>query len=136
MDRYGNGLEHSLKRNREAGEVGSFIVSEGSGSIFKDKRLNGTGKIIALRRYHKYWITKDRQEKNPLVGEFEKTVLDLKEMKVRAIRRFFEEIDPLLGYGFSIYVVPSSDPLARNRGVSILGRMLARNGRKEVIRQK
>ena len=29
MDRYGNGLEHSLKRNREAGEVGSFIVSEG-----------------------------------------------------------------------------------------------------------
>ncbi len=97
MDRYGNGLEHSLKRNREAGEVGSFIVSEGSGSIFKDKRLNGTGKIIALRRYHKYWITKDRQEKNPLVGEFEKTVLDLKEMKGRAIRRFFEEIDPLLG---------------------------------------
>ncbi|MCR5788468.1 MAG: hypothetical protein K6G83_01120, partial [Lachnospiraceae bacterium] len=117
----------------EEGEFGSFIVSEGSGSVFKDKRVNGTGKIIALRRYHKYWTTKDRQEKNPLVGEFEKMILDLKEMKGRAIRRFFEEIDPLLGYGFSICVVPSSDPLVKNSGMSILGRMLAGNGRKDKV---
>lgn len=54
-------------------------------------------------------------------------------MKGRAIRRFFEEIDPLLGYGFSICVVPSSDPLARNSGVSILGRMLAGNDRKDKV---
>ena len=103
------------------------------GSVFKDKRVNGTGRIIALRRYHKYWTTKDRQEKNPLAGEFEKRVLDLKEMKGRAIRRFFEEIDPLLGYGFSICVVPSSDPLVKNSGMSILGRMLAGNGRKDKV---
>ena len=101
--------------------------------IFVDRSFNGTGEIIALRRYNRYWIDPDRKIKNPLFGDFEKKVLDLKEMDARAIRMFAEELDPKLGRGFSICVVPSSDPYVKNNGISYVGRMLARNGRKDRV---
>ena len=86
-----------------------------------------------MRRYHRYWTSKDRTNKNPLAENFEKMVLDVKERNSRAIRFFAELIDPMLGQGFSICVVPSSDPSVKNNGISYVGRMLARNGRKDRV---
>lgn len=91
--------------------------------------LYSTGEILALRRYHKYWIGEDRQMKNPMVGDFERRVLDLKEMRAKAIRYFFEEIDPWVRQGVSICVVPSSDPAVKCSVIGTVGKMLARNGR-------
>ncbi len=99
--------------------------------IFKDQRLNGTGEIIALRRYHRYWISKSRKEKNPFAGKFDRLVLDVKERKCHAIKYFAELIDPFLGRGFSICVVPSSDSSVGSNGIRCLGRKLAEKGRKD-----
>ena len=60
-------------------------------------------------------------------------VLDVKERNSRAIRFFAELIDPMLGQGFSICVVPSSDPSVKNNGISYVGRILAGNGRKDRV---
>ncbi len=103
------------------------------GGIFRDCRINGTGEIIALARYHKYWTTRERRDRSRFVGEFEKMILDMKEMKGRPIKMFYELLDPLLGKGFSICVVPSSDPSVKNNGISYVGRMLARSGRKDRV---
>ena len=120
-------------KGRGTDSIDLFIVDERERRIFKDESINGTGKIIALRRYHRYWTSKDRRNKNPLAGNFEKMVLDVKERNSRAIRFFAELIDPMLGQGFSICVVPSSDPSVKNNGISYVGRILAGNGRKDRV---
>ena len=108
-----------------------FQAESAEEGVFKDHRLNGTGEIIALRRYHRYWISKSRKERNPLAGEFDRSILDVKERKCQAIKYFAELIDPFLGRGFSICVVPSSDSSVGNNGIRYLGRKLAENGRKD-----
>ena len=46
---------------------------------------------------------------------------------------FSEELDLWLGRGFSICVVPSSNPSVKNNGISYFGRMFAGNGRKDRV---
>ncbi|MCR5790142.1 MAG: hypothetical protein K6G83_09685 [Lachnospiraceae bacterium] len=99
--------------------------------VFKDQRLNGTGEIIALRRYHRYWISKSRREKNLCAGEFDRLILDLKERNCKAIKYFEKMIAPFLRKGFTICVVPSSYSSVRNNGIRYLGRKLTENGRKD-----
>ena len=117
----------------KAGNVGDTIRIENESRTFRDVRLNGTGKIIALGRYHRYWSDQDKKVKNPLFSEFERRILDLKEMDAKAIRLFSEELDPWLGKGFSICVVPSSDPAVKCNGIGVVGKMLARNGRVDKV---
>lgn len=121
------------ENNQKTRGIDSFEADEGDGGIFRDCRINGTGEIIALARYHKYWTTRERRDRSRFVGEFEKMILDMKEMKGRPIKMFYELLDPLLGKGFSICVVPSSDPSVKNNGISYLGRMLAANGRTDRV---
>ena len=130
MDQYRNAIrlimtQHDLE---ERVIVQAAWGSEMS-SIYRTSSLNGTNKIIALKRYHRYWSDQDKKIKNPLFGEFERRILDLKEMDAKAIRSFSEELDPWLGKGFSICVVPSSDLEVKCNGIGAVGRMLARNGR-------
>ena len=137
MERYRQNLRLFLAwrkifwKSRIVDLIDLHAESEERAGVFKDQRLNGTGEIIALRRYHRYWISKSRGERNPLAGEFDRLILDVKERKCQAIKYFAELIDPFLGRGFSICVVPSSDSSVRNNGIRHLGRMLAENGRKD-----
>ena len=120
-------------KSRRKDSIDLLVVNKGERRIFKDESINGTGEIIALRRYHRYWTSKNRKNRNPLAGDFEKLILDVKERNSRAVRFFAELIDPMLGHGFSICVVPSSDPSVKNNGISYVGRMLAGNGRKDRV---
>ena len=134
MDQYRNAIRiimtwHNLE-DRETMQIGS---SGEERWIFRTASLNGTSKIIALRRYNRYCSDQDKKVKNPLFGEFERRILDLKEMDAKAIRLFSEELDPWLGKGFSICVVPSSDPAVKCNGIGVVGKMLARNGRVDKV---
>ncbi len=137
MERYRQNLRLFLAwrkifwKSRIVDLIDLHAESEERAGVFKDQRLNGTGEIIALRRYHRYWISKSRGEGNPLAGEFDRLILDVKERKCHAIKYFAELIDPFLERGISICVVPSSDSSVRNNGIRYLGRMLAENGRKD-----
>ena len=63
-------------KSRTVDFIDIHVESAGEKGVFKDKGLNGTGKIIALRRYYRYWISKSRKERNPLAGEFDRLILN------------------------------------------------------------
>lgn len=97
--------------------------------VFLNEAWNGTGEIVVYSNYHKYWLDRERQIKNPLFDVFSGKILDLKEGKRSAIRYFYHLLDEEICEGVTICVVPSSNSEKRITGMSQLGEMLAENGR-------
>lgn len=103
--------------------------------IFLDDSLNRQGEVVSLGTYHPYWLDKWAREKNPAFDQRSARILDLKEAKEAAADFFFNELDPILGTGFALCVVPSHDPENQATGISMLARRLARasKGRTDAV---
>jgi hypothetical protein len=80
--------------------------------------------ILHLGPYHP-----KRRGFNPRHDDYSRTILDLKNRFPSAINYFFNLLDPILDYGFSIVTIPSSDPLTTHPGIRQLGMRLAANRR-------
>lgn len=97
--------------------------------VFVNEAWNGTGDIVVYSNYHKYWLDRERKIKNPLFDVFSGKILDLKEGKDSAIRYFYNLLNEEICKGVTICVVPSSNADKKVTGMSMLGEMLAENGR-------
>ena len=97
--------------------------------VFVNNDWNDTGDIVVYSNYHKYWLDRERRIKNPLFDVFSGKILDLKQGKNEAIRYFYNLIDAEICKDVTICVVPSSDADKECSGISMLGEMLAENGR-------
>lgn len=105
--------------------------------IFLDPAIDRSHNLYTLGEY--YPVT-DPQFKE---DEFSKRLLAIKyrhdgdpdpqpwkqRNKTRALRRLFQQIDPLLSKDFAIAVVPSHDPAAGISGIHQLAQALARQSR-------
>ncbi|MBQ3558768.1 MAG: hypothetical protein IJA07_04560 [Agathobacter sp.] len=98
--------------------------------VFTNESWNDTNEIVVYSNYHKYWLDKERGIKNPLFDVFSGKILDLKEGKIGAIKFFFELINPEICNDVTICVVPSSDEAKKETGMTMLGEMLAKEGRR------
>lgn len=101
--------------------------------VFRNESWNNTGDIVVYSNYHKYWLDRERKIKNPLFDVFSGKILDLKEKDPRAIRYFFQLLDPEILPDVSICIVPSSNADNTDSGMAQLGEMLANNGRKNKV---
>ncbi|MCD7859843.1 MAG: phosphoribosyltransferase [Firmicutes bacterium] len=97
--------------------------------VFVNEAWNGTGDIVVYSNYHKYWLDREREIKNPLFDVFSGKILDLKEGKDSAIRYFYNLLNEEICKGVTICVVPSSNADKKVTGMRMLGEMLAENGR-------
>jgi hypothetical protein len=82
--------------------------------------------VIALGTYHPKWFKKGR---NPLQNfdfdGYSQSILDVKDGLETAVNSFYERLEPLLGFGFCVSVVPSHVPRKCTSGVYKLARKLA-----------
>lgn len=101
--------------------------------VFINESWNNTGEIVVYSNYHKYWLDKERNIKNPLFDVFSGKILDLKEGKLSAIRYFYDLIDAEICRDVTVCVVPSSDASKLVTGIGMLAEMLARNGRVDKV---
>ena len=101
--------------------------------VFVNDDWNDTGDIVVYSNYHKYWLDRERKIKNPLFDVFSGKILDLKQGKPDAIRYFYNLIDAEIRKDVTICVVPSSDAEKEISGISMLGEMLAENGRVDKV---
>ena len=97
--------------------------------VFVNESWNNTGDIIVYSNYHKYWLDRDLQIKNPLFDVFSGKILDLKNGSDAAIDYFYNLIDSEICKGVTICVVPSSNSEKTITGMTRLGEKLASNGR-------
>lgn len=97
--------------------------------VFVNESWNNTGDIVVYSNYHKYWLDRERQIKNPLFDVYSSKILDLKEGKISAVRYFYNLLDAEIRKDVTICVVPSSDSEKEETGMRQLGEMLAENGR-------
>lgn len=97
--------------------------------VFVNTEWNNTGDIVVYSNYHKYWLDKSRNIKNPLFDVYSGRILDLKEGKPKAIRYFYNLLNEEICDGVTICVVPSSDKEKQITGMTQLGEMLAQNNR-------
>lgn len=97
--------------------------------VFVNEEWNNTGDIVVYSNYHKYWLDKERNIKNPLFDVYSGRILDLKEGKPQAIRYFYNLLDAEINDGVTICVVPSSQKEKTITGMAKLGEMLAQNNR-------
>lgn len=72
-----------------------------------------------------------RDGRNERFDEWSSQILRLKDRLGSAIEKFFQEINPLLGYGFAISSVPSHSPSVTHSGIRLLAQKLAQNGRRD-----
>ena len=97
--------------------------------VFCNEKWNNTGDIVVYSNYHKYWLDKERNIRNPLFDMYSGRILDLKEGKPQAIKYFFDLLNAEICEGVTICVVPSSNKEKQVTGMTQLGEMLAQNGR-------
>ena len=97
--------------------------------VFVNDAWNNTGDIVVYSNYHKYWLDKERTQKNPLFDVFSGKILDLKEGKESAVEYFYNLIDAEIRKEVTICVVPSSNKERKESGIGKLGEKLAQNGR-------
>ena len=64
--------------------------------VFINDAWNNTGDIVVYSNYHKYWLDKERTQKNPLFDVFSGKILDLKEGKESAVEYFYNLIDAVI----------------------------------------
>ena len=98
--------------------------------IFTNESWNDTNEIVIYSNYHKYWLDREHGIKNPLFDVFSGKILDLKEGKSGAIKYFYELINPEICDDVTICVVPSSDENKKETGMTMLGEMLAKDGKR------
>jgi predicted amidophosphoribosyltransferase len=91
--------------------------------IFKDVASN-QGDIVALGVY-----LPKRRGANTEHDEQSMQILRLKARNRQAIASYYSIIEPLLGQGFSIAVIPSCDSTKTMSGIRDLAQLLARNSR-------
>ncbi|MBE5838869.1 phosphoribosyltransferase [Butyrivibrio sp.] len=97
--------------------------------VFSNDAWNNTGEIVVYSNYHKYWLDRERQIKNPLFDVFSGKILDLKNGKESAINFFYNLIDSEICKDVTICVVPSSNSEKTVTGMTMLAEKLAKNGR-------
>ena len=56
--------------------------------VFVNEEWNNTGDIVVYSNYHKYWLDRERKIKNPLFDVFSGRILDLKEGKQTAMKKY------------------------------------------------
>jgi len=83
----------------------------------------------SLVEYQPYWIDRANQEKNSKFDRDSRLILDIKENKPSAVEHFFGILDSILGEGFPIAIVPSSDPEKIDSGIRQIAIKLAANSR-------
>jgi phosphoribosylpyrophosphate synthetase len=98
-------------------------VQGGIGLIFKNAASNQAD-IITLAFYHP-----KRRGSNPDFDEQSMQILSLKARNRQVIASYYSIVDPLLGWGFAIAVVPSCDSARISSGIRDLAQLLAGNGR-------
>lgn len=96
--------------------------------IFNDPNRAAGQVILAYGSYKPYSWHKMEGGDSTNYPSYSGRILDLKEGKAQAIRNFAELIEPDLGQGFSIAVVPSHDPAKPSAGLIQLAATLAANG--------
>lgn len=79
--------------------------------------------------YHPYWIDRAAGIKNPRFDDRSGWILNLKRSAPNALQQFYNDIEPLLGTGFAIAIVPSHNPQNSESGIRSLAQMLARHDR-------
>lgn len=101
--------------------------------IQRPKHYQLDEKIFYLDIYHPYY-----GGTNSNFNNFSKLILDLKDKRITAFRQrnkqlavghFFNELNPILGKGFPIVTIPSSDPLNIDTGTDRVVSLLANQGR-------
>jgi len=97
--------------------------------IFIDSATHKPEHIIPLGDYHPYWISKRDKEKNPDFDSWSAYILEMKRDSKDAIQFFYNKLEPILGVGFAISVVPSHDPRKTLSGLRSLAQRVAANGR-------
>ena len=98
--------------------------------VFINENWNDTNEIVVYSNYHKYWLDRERKIKNPLFDVFSGKILDLKEGKPAAVQYFYNLLDAEICEDVTICVVPSSDENKKNTGMTMLGEMLAQDGKR------
>lgn len=93
--------------------------------VFKNENWNGTGDIVVYSNYHKYWLDRERQIKNPYFDVFSGKILDLKQGKSSAIQYFYNLLNQEICDGVTVCVVPSSNAEKVESGIGQLAKMLA-----------
>ena len=101
--------------------------------VFVNEKWNNTGEIIVYSNYHKYWLDKERQIKNPLFDVYSGKILDLKSGRDSAIEYFYNLLDCEINKAVTICVVPSSNAENVVTGMTKLGKKLASNGRNDKV---
>lgn len=95
-----------------------------------NKDWNDTNDIVIYSNYHRYWLDKERKIKNPLFDVFSGKILDLKEGKLSAVNYFYNLLNAEICDDVTICVVPSSNEEKKNTGMTMLGEMLAKDGKR------
>lgn len=90
--------------------------------------------IEHLGRYHKYWLNKAANERNPKFDDFSTDILNLKHKdndfkRQRSVDRFAKDLEKQLPAGAVITVVPSHDPQSTDSGLRDLAKKLAGRNR-------
>lgn len=98
--------------------------------VFVNENWNNTNEIVIYSNYHKYWLDRERRIKNPLFDVFSGKILDLKEGKPTAVRYFYNLLDAEICHDVTICVVQSSNEHKKNTGMTMLGEMLAQDGKR------
>ena len=101
--------------------------------VFVKESWNNTGDIVVYSNYHKYWLDRERQIKNPLFDVYSGKILDLKNGKQEAVDYFYKLLEPEICKDVTICIVPSSDAEKVETGMTMLGEKLASNGRKNKV---
>lgn len=97
--------------------------------VFVNESWNNTGDIVVYSNYHKYWLDRERNIKNPLFDVYSGRILDLKEGKPQAVKYFYNLLNAEINDGVTICVVPSSQKEKKITGMTKLGEMLSCNNR-------
>lgn len=91
--------------------------------FFKNKNnkklKDDPGNILYYGIYHPY-----RNRLNPKFDFFSSKILALKKLDQKAIDYFFNLLDPILGEGFTIVVIPPHDPNKKVTGIKKLAQKL------------
>lgn len=96
--------------------------------VFHDPGKSGGAMIVAYGSYKPWSWHKMEGGDGSNYPEFSGRILDLKEGKAHAVEYFRERVEPDLGNGFAIAVVPSHDPASPGLGLRALAAALAQNG--------
>ncbi len=96
--------------------------------VFHDLNKSGGAMIVAYGSYKPWTWHKMEGGDGSNYPEFSGRILDLKEGKAHAVEYFRERVEPDLGNGFAVAVVPSHDPESPGLGLRALAAALAQNG--------